>query len=164
MSKTFKQTVQKITSKKGFCVWLGCTFDFLTYIWTTRLYSQQDKCPISDQIFHSGVLAMMVTQVQNLVSQRGAHDMIKNKGVTADFTDDLELPCASARNILHAAYLQISYTITPSPFHSPLRSQSPSSNLPSFSNIFVIRINRIQIEGFKYQKGIRTMVEKPLPL
>lgn len=74
-------------------------------------------------------------------SWKGALELIKTLGVTAYFTDDSELPCANAKQILRAAGLQISYPVTPNPFRSPLRNQTPSSNLPSFSNGFVFGVN-----------------------
>ncbi|KAI5075020.1 hypothetical protein GOP47_0010981 [Adiantum capillus-veneris] len=71
----------------------------------------------------------------------GALEAIKVQTVAAFFTDFSEPCCANAKQLLRAAGLHISYPVTPNPFRSPVRNQVPSSNIPWFSNGFVLGVN-----------------------
>lgn len=71
----------------------------------------------------------------------GALEVIRSQNVAAFFTDYSEPCCVNAKQVLRAAGLHISYPVTPNPFRSPVRNQVPSSNIPSFSNGFVLGVN-----------------------
>ncbi|MCO5609569.1 hypothetical protein L7F22_063799 [Adiantum nelumboides] len=71
----------------------------------------------------------------------GALEVIKAQSVAAFFTDFSEPSCANAKQVLRAAGLHISYPVTPNPFRSPVRNQVASSNIPCFSNGFVLGVN-----------------------
>ncbi|KAL6992750.1 hypothetical protein U1Q18_010865 [Sarracenia purpurea var. burkii] len=71
----------------------------------------------------------------------GALDLIKSMGVPAFFTDQSEISCANAKQVLRSAGLHITQPVTPNPFRSPVRNREPSSNLPSYSNGFVLGVN-----------------------
>ncbi|KAL2475593.1 putative zinc finger MYND domain-containing protein 15 [Abeliophyllum distichum] len=71
----------------------------------------------------------------------GALDMIKSLGIPAFFTDQSEISCSNAKQVLRAAGLYISYPITPNPFRSPVRNYGPCNNLPSYSNGFMLGVN-----------------------
>ncbi|MCO5605232.1 hypothetical protein L7F22_059412 [Adiantum nelumboides] len=71
----------------------------------------------------------------------GALEVIKAQSVAAFFTDFSEPSCANAKQVLRAAGLHISYPVTPNPFRSPVRNQVASSNIPWFSNGFVLGVN-----------------------
>ncbi|GMH26885.1 hypothetical protein Nepgr_028728 [Nepenthes gracilis] len=70
-----------------------------------------------------------------------ALDLIKSTGVPTFFTDQSEISCANAKQALRAAGLHITHPVTPNPFRSPVRTHGPSSNLPSYSNGFVLGVN-----------------------
>ncbi|XP_077221234.1 zinc finger MYND domain protein [Tasmannia lanceolata] len=71
----------------------------------------------------------------------GTLDMIKSLDVPTFFTDQSEISCTNAKQVLRASGLHISLPVMPNPFRSPLRNQAPSSNLPSYSNGFVFGVN-----------------------
>lgn len=71
----------------------------------------------------------------------GALEAIKLQSIAAFFTDYSEPCCANAKQVLRAAGLHISYPVTPNPFRSPVRSQNPSSNIPWYSNGFILGVN-----------------------
>ncbi|GAB4826606.1 hypothetical protein Ancab_033500 [Ancistrocladus abbreviatus] len=71
----------------------------------------------------------------------GALDLIKSTGVPAFFTDQSEISCANAKQVLRAAGHHITHPVTPNPFRSPVRNHGPSSNLPSYSNGFLLGVN-----------------------
>ncbi|KAK9155746.1 hypothetical protein Sjap_003226 [Stephania japonica] len=70
-----------------------------------------------------------------------ALDLIKSMNVPSFFTDQTELACSSAKQVLRGAGLHITHPMTPNPFRSPVRNQGPSSNLPSYINCFVLGVN-----------------------
>lgn len=74
-------------------------------------------------------------------SWSGALDVIKTMGFPAFFTDQSEISCANAKQVLRSAGLHITHPVTPNPFRSPVRNHSPSGNLPSYSNGFVFGVN-----------------------
>ncbi|KAK9151795.1 hypothetical protein Syun_010104 [Stephania yunnanensis] len=71
----------------------------------------------------------------------GALDLIKSRNVPTFFTDQTELACSSAKQVLRGAGLHITHPMTPNPFRSPVRNHGLSSNLPSYSNCFVLGVN-----------------------
>ncbi|XP_068668334.1 uncharacterized protein [Aristolochia californica] len=71
----------------------------------------------------------------------GALELIKSLNVPTFLTDQSEISCANAKQVLRAAGLHITLPVTPNPFRSPVRRQAPSTNLPSFSNGFVFGVN-----------------------
>ncbi|XP_057470742.1 uncharacterized protein LOC130759603 [Actinidia eriantha] len=79
--------------------------------------------------------------LEKYASWGGALDLIKSMGVPAFFTDQSEISCANAKQVLRSAGLHITQPVTPNPFRSPVRNQGSSSNLPSYSNGFVFGVN-----------------------
>ncbi|KAI3741046.1 hypothetical protein L1987_58713 [Smallanthus sonchifolius] len=71
----------------------------------------------------------------------GALELIKSKGLSAFFTDQSEILCAKAKQVIRGAGLHITHPVTPNPFRSPVRNYSLSTNLPSYSNGFVLGVN-----------------------
>uniref|UniRef100_A0A5B7BR51 Putative zinc finger MYND domain-containing protein 15 n=1 Tax=Davidia involucrata TaxID=16924 RepID=A0A5B7BR51_DAVIN len=79
--------------------------------------------------------------LENYSSWSGALDLIKSMGIPAFFTDQSEISCANAKQVLRSSGLHITHPVTPNPFRSPVRNHGPSSNLPSYSNGFVLGVN-----------------------
>ncbi|XP_057962029.1 uncharacterized protein LOC131153614 [Malania oleifera] len=71
----------------------------------------------------------------------GALDLVKSMGIPAFFTDQSEILCANAKQVLRSSGLHITHPVTPNPFRSPVRIHVSSSNLPSYSNGFVLGVN-----------------------
>lgn len=71
----------------------------------------------------------------------GALDLIKSMGIPAFFTDQTEISCSNAKQVLRSAGLHITHPVTPNPFRSPVKSNGPSTNLPSYSNGFLLGVN-----------------------
>ncbi|KAH7443725.1 hypothetical protein KP509_02G048100 [Ceratopteris richardii] len=71
----------------------------------------------------------------------GALEVIKSLNIPSFFTDYSEPCCGNAKQVLRASGLHISYPVTPNPFRSPVKIQSLSNNIPSFSNGFVLGVN-----------------------
>ncbi|GJV66325.1 zinc finger MYND domain-containing protein 15 [Tanacetum coccineum] len=74
-------------------------------------------------------------------SWAGALELIKAKGLPAFFTDQSEILCTKAKQVIRGAGLHITHPVTPNPFRSPVRNYSVSTNLPSYSNGFVLGVN-----------------------
>lgn len=74
-------------------------------------------------------------------SWMGTLDLIKSMGIPAFFTDQCEISCANAKQVLRNAGLHITHPVTPNPFRSPVRYHVPANNLPSYSNGFVLGVN-----------------------
>ncbi|KAF8409549.1 hypothetical protein HHK36_005627 [Tetracentron sinense] len=87
------------------------------------------------------IVVVLNCGLESYASWGGALDLIKSMNVPAFFTDQSEISCANAKQILRGAGLQITHPVTPNPFRSPVRNQGPSSNLPSYSNGFVLGVN-----------------------
>jgi hypothetical protein len=81
------------------------------------------------------------SRLENYSSWSGALDLIKSIGVPAFFTDQSEVSCVSAKQVLCNAGLHITHPVTPNPFRSPVKNLTPSSNLPSYNNGFVFGVN-----------------------
>lgn len=79
--------------------------------------------------------------LESCASWGGALDLIKSMDVPAFFTEQSEISCANAKQVLRSAGLHITHPVTPNPFRSPVRNHGPSSNLPSYSNGFVFGVN-----------------------
>ncbi|KAJ4981061.1 hypothetical protein NE237_031898 [Protea cynaroides] len=79
--------------------------------------------------------------LESYPSWSGALDLIKSKNIPAFFTDQSEISCSNAKQVVRGAGLHITHPLTPNPFRSPVRNQEPSSNLPSYSNGFVLGVN-----------------------
>lgn len=71
----------------------------------------------------------------------GALELIKSRGVPAFFTEQSEILCANAKQVLRGAGLHITHPVTPNPFRSPIKTHCLSNNLPSYSNGFVLGVN-----------------------
>ncbi|KAK6268993.1 hypothetical protein QUC31_013153 [Theobroma cacao] len=71
----------------------------------------------------------------------GALDLIKAMNIPAFFTEQSEILCANAKQVLRGAGLHITHPVTPNPFRSPVKNHDSSSNLPSYSNGFVLGVN-----------------------
>lgn len=87
------------------------------------------------------VVVALNAGLESYESWAGALETIKSQSVAAYFTDFSEPCCANAKQVLRATGLHISYPVTPNPFRSPVRSQMPTSNLPWYSNGFVLGVN-----------------------
>ncbi|WJX28686.1 hypothetical protein P8452_17372 [Trifolium repens] len=87
------------------------------------------------------VVIALNSRLENYSSWSGALDLIKSMGVPAFFTDQSEVSCVSAKQVLRNAGLHITHPVTPNPFRSPVKNLTPSSNLPSYSNGFVFGVN-----------------------
>lgn len=79
--------------------------------------------------------------LDSYASWGGALELIKSVGVPAFFTDQSENSCANAKQVLRGTGLHITHPVTPNPFRSPVKTHGPSSNLPSYSNGFVLGVN-----------------------
>ncbi|XP_058072521.1 uncharacterized protein LOC131221322 [Magnolia sinica] len=71
----------------------------------------------------------------------GALELINSMNVPAFFTDQSEISCTNAKQVLRGAGLHITFPVMPNPFRSPVRNPMPSTNLPSYSNGFVFGVN-----------------------
>ncbi|KFK28772.1 hypothetical protein AALP_AA7G044700 [Arabis alpina] len=74
-------------------------------------------------------------------SWAGAVEAVNNMCIPGFFTDKTEDACGNAKAVLRNAGLNISYTVAPNPFRSPVRTYAESSNLPCYSNGFIIGVN-----------------------
>ncbi|PIA27459.1 hypothetical protein AQUCO_07700017v1 [Aquilegia coerulea] len=87
------------------------------------------------------VIISLNCRLENYSSWVGALDLIKSMNVPAFFTDQSEVSCANAKQVLRGAGLHITHPVSPNPFRSPVRNQGPSSNLPAYINAFVLGVN-----------------------
>jgi zinc finger MYND domain-containing protein 15 len=87
------------------------------------------------------VVIALNSRLENYSSWSGALDLIKSIGVPAFFTDQSEVACVNAKQVLRNAGLHVTHPVTPNPFRSPVKNLMPSSNLPSYSNGFVFGVN-----------------------
>lgn len=87
------------------------------------------------------VVMALNSGLEGYSSWGGALDLIKSMAVPAFFTDQSEVSCVNAKQVLRNAGLHITQPVTPNPFRSPVRNLTPSSNLPSYSNGFVFGVN-----------------------
>ncbi|KAL7591625.1 hypothetical protein Lser_V15G32084 [Lactuca serriola] len=71
----------------------------------------------------------------------GALEVVKSKDLPGFFTDQSEVLCGKAKQVIRGAGLHITHPVTPNPFRSPVRNFGVSSNLPSYSNGFVFGVN-----------------------
>lgn len=71
----------------------------------------------------------------------GALEFIKSMGIPTYFTDQSEISCTNAKQVLRSAGLHITHPVTPNPFRSPVKNHGPSTNVPSYSNCFVLGVN-----------------------
>ncbi|XP_042479141.1 zinc finger MYND domain-containing protein 15 [Macadamia integrifolia] len=79
--------------------------------------------------------------LESYPSWSAALDLIKSKNIPAFFTDQSEIFCTNAKQVLRGAGLHITHPLTPNPFRSPARNQGLSTNLPSYSNGFLLGVN-----------------------
>lgn len=79
--------------------------------------------------------------LESYSSWAGALELIKSMGIPAFFTDQCEISCSNAKQVLRSAGLYITHPVTPNPFRSPVRNHGPSNNLPSYNNAFVLGVN-----------------------
>lgn len=75
------------------------------------------------------------------MSWGGALELIKSSSVPAFFTEQSEISCGNAKQVFRGAGLHITHPVTPNPFRSPVKMQGTSSNLPSYSNGFILGVN-----------------------
>ncbi|KAK9268115.1 hypothetical protein L1049_010555 [Liquidambar formosana] len=87
------------------------------------------------------VVVSLNSGLESYASWGGALELIKSMGIPAFFTDQSEISCANAKQVLRSAGLHITHPVTPNPFRSPVRNHELSSNLPSYSNGFVLGVN-----------------------
>ncbi|KAF2304977.1 hypothetical protein GH714_000840 [Hevea brasiliensis] len=79
--------------------------------------------------------------LDSYMSWGGALELIKSASVPAFFTEQSEISCGNAKQVLRGAGLHITHPVTPNPFRSPVKTHGTSSNLPSYSNGFVLGVN-----------------------
>ncbi|XWS19431.1 hypothetical protein CRYUN_Cryun31cG0015300 [Craigia yunnanensis] len=89
----------------------------------------------------SGKSSRVRVNLKGYASWGGALDLIKAMGIPAFFTEQSEILCANAKQVLRGAGLHITHPVTPNPFRSPVKNHDSSSNLPSYSNGFVLGVN-----------------------
>lgn len=87
------------------------------------------------------VIMSLNSGLEKYASWGGALDLIKAMNIPAFFTDHSEVSCGNNKQALRGAGLHITHPVTPNPFRSPVRNQGPSSNLPSYSNAFLLGVN-----------------------
>ncbi|XP_057431667.1 uncharacterized protein LOC130724455 isoform X2 [Lotus japonicus] len=87
------------------------------------------------------VVIALNSKLESYSTWGGALDLIKSMDVPAFFTDQSEVSCVNAKQVLRNAGLHITQPVTPNPFRSPVKNLTPSSNLPSYSNGFVFGVN-----------------------
>ncbi|KAL1201772.1 hypothetical protein V5N11_006312 [Cardamine amara subsp. amara] len=71
----------------------------------------------------------------------GAVEAVNNMRIPGFFTDKTEDACGNANVVLRNAGLNISHPLAPNPFRSPVRTCAKSSNLPCYSNGFILGVN-----------------------
>ncbi|XP_010439410.1 PREDICTED: zinc finger MYND domain-containing protein 15-like [Camelina sativa] len=74
-------------------------------------------------------------------SWAGAVETMNNMGIPGFFTDKTEEACGNAKAVLRNAGLSTSHPVAPNPFRSPVRTCAKSSNLPCYSNGFILGVN-----------------------
>ncbi|CAN6969101.1 unnamed protein product [Brassica oleracea var. botrytis] len=74
-------------------------------------------------------------------SWSGALEAVNNLRIPGFFTDKTEDACGNAKAVLRSAGLNISHLVAPNPFRSPARTFAESSNLPCYSNGFILGVN-----------------------
>ncbi|KAG5413626.1 hypothetical protein IGI04_001193 [Brassica rapa subsp. trilocularis] len=74
-------------------------------------------------------------------SWSGALEAVNNLRIPGFFTDKTEDACGNAKAVLRNAGLNISHPVAPNPFRSPVRTCAESSNLPCYSNGFILGVN-----------------------
>lgn len=87
------------------------------------------------------VIIALNCRLDGYTSWSGALTLIKSMGVPAFFTDQTEISCSNAKQVLRNAGLYITHPVTPNPFRSPVKNHWPSCNLPAYSNGFVLGVN-----------------------
>ncbi|XP_057536720.1 uncharacterized protein LOC130814989 [Amaranthus tricolor] len=87
------------------------------------------------------VIVALNCGLENNSSWGGALELIKSMGIPAFFTDQSEVSCTNAKQVLRSAGLHITHPVTPNPFRSPVRNYGPSTNMPSYSNCFLLGVN-----------------------
>ncbi|KAF7120294.1 hypothetical protein RHSIM_Rhsim13G0155200 [Rhododendron simsii] len=87
------------------------------------------------------VIVGLNCRLENYASWVDALHLIKSMGVPAFFTDQSEISCANAKQVLQSAGLNVTQPVTPNPFRSPVRNHGPCNNLPSYSNGFLFGVN-----------------------
>ncbi|KAK1368367.1 Zinc finger MYND domain-containing protein 15 [Heracleum sosnowskyi] len=87
------------------------------------------------------VFVALNCRLESYSSWGGALELIKSMGIPAYFTDQTEILCLNARQVLHSSGLHVTHSVTPNPFRSPVRNHRPSDNLPSYSNAFLFGVN-----------------------
>lgn len=79
--------------------------------------------------------------LERYTSWGGALEMIKSMEVATFFTDQSEISCTNAKQVLRSSGLHITHPVTPNPFRSPVRNHGPSTNVPFYNNCFVLGVN-----------------------
>ncbi|GAB2231564.1 hypothetical protein Droror1_Dr00010572 [Drosera rotundifolia] len=87
------------------------------------------------------VVVALNSGLDSYPSWGGALDSVKSLGIPTFFTEQSELACANGKQVLRTAGLHITHPVTPNPFRSPVRNFGLSSNLPSYSNGFVLGVS-----------------------
>lgn len=87
------------------------------------------------------VFVALNCRLESYSSWGGALELIKSMGIPAYFTDQTEILCLNAKQVLHSSGLHVTHSVTPNPFRSPVRNHGPSDNLPSYSNAFMFGVN-----------------------
>lgn len=87
------------------------------------------------------VFVALNCRLESYPSWGGTLELIKSMGIPAFFTDQTEILCSNAKQVLRSSGLHITHPVTPNPFRSPIRNRGPSDNLPSYSNAFLLGVN-----------------------
>ncbi|WOG85317.1 hypothetical protein DCAR_0104505 [Daucus carota subsp. sativus] len=87
------------------------------------------------------VIVALNCKLESYSSWDGTLELIKLMGIPSFFTDQTEILCSNAKQVLCNFGLQVTHPVTPNPFRSPVRNYEPSDNLPSYSNAFLFGVN-----------------------
>lgn len=87
------------------------------------------------------IVVALNCEFDRYASWGGALDLIKAMGIPAFFTEQSELSCTNTKQVLRGAGLQITHPVTPNPFRSPVKNSAATSNLPAYSNGFLLGVN-----------------------
>lgn len=88
--------------------------------------------------------------LDSYASWGGALSLIKSMAIPAFFTDQSEIACANAKQVLWRTGLHTTHPVTPNPFLSPVKNRVASINLPAYSNGFVLGVNTNHEDLFEF--------------
>ncbi|CAH8346045.1 unnamed protein product [Eruca vesicaria subsp. sativa] len=83
------------------------------------------------------IVVALNCELDKYSSWSGAVEVVNNLRIPGFFTDMTEDACGNAKAVLR----NISHPVAPNPFRSPVRTCAESSNLPCYSNGFILGVN-----------------------